>query len=56
MKWEKLSLLIDQIASGIEEQKYFRAVLEGSEIKVEQLQNGVFRTNCMDCLDRTNVV
>ena len=21
-----------------------------------QSQNGVFRTNCMDCLDRTNVV
>lgn len=21
-----------------------------------QTQNGVFRTNCMDCLDRTNVV
>ena len=23
---------------------------------VENLQEGVFRTNCIDCLDRTNVV
>lgn len=24
--------------------------------EVESMQNGVFRTNCVDCLDRTNVV
>lgn len=26
------------------------------ETKTIQKQLGVFRTNCMDCLDRTNVV
>jgi hypothetical protein len=31
---------------------------DNGEVKVEELQKqeGVFRTNCMDCLDRTNVV
>jgi hypothetical protein len=27
-----------------------------TKMKVEKRQNGVVRTNCLDCLDRTNVV
>lgn len=27
-----------------------------NNLTVYQQQKGVFRTNCMDCLDRTNVV
>ena len=28
----------------------------GADGSVSSLQDGVFRTNCIDCLDRTNVV
>lgn len=27
-----------------------------SKLRKERIQKGLFRTNCMDCLDRTNVV
>ncbi|KAF5020664.1 hypothetical protein F66182_7298 [Fusarium sp. NRRL 66182] len=51
MKFENVSMLLDQLRDKIES--------FGSTVQVEgeQLgrQQGVFRTNCMDCLDRTNV-
>lgn len=36
----------------------FMQTEDNEVVKVEELQKqeGVFRTNCMDCLDRTNVV
>ncbi|KAI0861620.1 SacI homology domain-containing protein [Xylaria cubensis] len=51
MKFENVSQLLDTLGSNIEK--------TGSTVElngqVEQKQNGVLRTNCMDCLDRTNV-
>ncbi|KAL1738648.1 SacI homology domain-containing protein, partial [Schizophyllum fasciatum] len=41
MRWDRISVLIDRIKDDIER---------------VGLQNGVLRTNCMDNLDRTNVV
>lgn len=34
---------------------YIRSTDESSTVRPSQ-QTGVFRTNCIDCLDRTNVV
>ncbi|KAI1303433.1 SacI homology domain-containing protein [Xylaria venustula] len=51
MKFENVSLLLDTLGKRIEE--------SGSTVEldgqVNLKQNGVLRTNCMDCLDRTNV-
>lgn len=52
MRWHRLSILTDELEPEITNYGYF--VKHKSEII--QLQNGVFRTNCIDSLDRTNVV
>lgn len=41
-----------QIEFGLNE----RDKLNSSNVMVQCNQSGVIRTNCMDCLDRTNVV
>jgi hypothetical protein len=53
MRWHRLSLLIDQIEDDLIKQGYYH---ENENGEVVQEQNSVCRTNCMDCLDRTNVV
>jgi hypothetical protein len=60
LKWHRAQLLLDQLSSALEKQQYFRGVdmpadSEG-RLEVRNLQSSVVRTNCMDCLDRTNVV
>ncbi|XP_022751537.1 phosphoinositide phosphatase SAC6-like [Durio zibethinus] len=50
--FEHLSLLYDQIADFLEKNRYLLLNEKGEKMK-EQL--GVVRTNCIDCLDRTNV-
>ena len=54
MAWNRAMLLLDRIGEGLQHQKYFHSV-EGAG-GVQCLQQSVVRTNCMDCLDRTNVV
>ena len=60
MKYENLRLLLKDLQSLIEEFSWFESKVDPSEYFdkgiVIKRQNGVFRTNCMDCLDRTNVV
>ncbi|XP_044746313.1 phosphatidylinositol-3-phosphatase SAC1-A [Coccinella septempunctata] len=53
MRWDRLSILMDRIAPDLEENGFFLILRDGS---LSSLQEGVFRTNCVDCLDRTNVV
>lgn len=53
MRWDRLSILVNRVAHEQDNLKYF---LLGSDRKLLMLQRGVFRTNCVDCLDRTNVV
>lgn len=53
MRWDRLSILMDRIAPDLEENGFFLITRDGS---LSSLQEGVFRTNCVDCLDRTNVV
>jgi hypothetical protein len=51
MKFENVSLLLEKLRPTLDE--YGSTVeLDG---QVEKRQKGVLRTNCMDCLDRTNV-
>uniref|UniRef100_A0A1D1YL97 Phosphatidylinositide phosphatase SAC1-B n=1 Tax=Anthurium amnicola TaxID=1678845 RepID=A0A1D1YL97_9ARAE len=50
--FERLSLLYDQIEDFLKKQGYF--LLDPSNEKVDE-QRGVVRSNCIDCLDRTNV-
>ncbi|KAJ2710240.1 Phosphoinositide phosphatase sac1, partial [Coemansia spiralis] len=53
MRWHRISILVDELAPLSDKFKYFRARAGAG---VQQRQHGVMRTNCMDCLDRTNVV
>ncbi|KAH6853302.1 SacI homology domain-containing protein [Chaetomium sp. MPI-CAGE-AT-0009] len=61
MQMHRAQLLIDRMREALVAQQYFRAAdMPGSRIdgrlEVRSLQTSVVRTNCMDCLDRTNVV
>lgn len=53
MRWDRLQILIDRLSYEQDNYKYFFLQRDG---KLLCVQNGVFRTNCVDCLDRTNVV
>jgi hypothetical protein len=59
-RWDKLSNLLDEVTPTLNGQGYFCVVPKSSESatdwEVMSVQDGVVRTNCMDCLDRTNVV
>lgn len=66
MKWENLSKLVDIVKQKMFSYGHFMAELQvgfGQRELISQetcqilsTQEGVMRTNCMDCLDRTNVV
>lgn len=66
MKYENISKLVDMCKDDMEQMGWFCArvssVSSGSsastrlEWEVTRRQTGVLRTNCVDCLDRTNVV
>ncbi|OQR97037.1 phosphatidylinositide phosphatase SAC1 [Thraustotheca clavata] len=53
MKWHNLSKLIQQVDNDFLDYGYFSKSSTG---QVLTTQSGVVRTNCMDNLDRTNVV
>ncbi|XP_069573326.1 phosphatidylinositol-3-phosphatase SAC1-B [Brachyistius frenatus] len=53
MRWHRLELLLDMVSETQEDFGYFLVDADG---KVLQNQEGTFRSNCMDCLDRTNVI
>lgn len=59
LKWHRALILLDQLKEGLIQGGYFRAVdMPGDtgQLDVRNQQTAVVRTNCMDCLDRTNVV
>lgn len=60
LKWHRAQILLDQLKQGLLQGGYFRAVdMPGDsqgQLEVRYQQTAVVRTNCMDCLDRTNVV
>jgi hypothetical protein len=53
MRWHRLSILMDKLD---QDQATFGYYYQNRDGVVESHQSGVFRANCMDCLDRTNVV
>ena len=53
MRWHRLQILMDRLKNHIDVMSYFK--MNRSKEALKQ-QNGVIRTNCIDCLDRTNVV
>lgn len=60
LKWRRAQLLLDQLKQGIVKGQYFRGMnmptdMNG-QLEMRNQQTAVVRTNCMDCLDRTNVV
>lgn len=52
MKFENVSILLDSLSSSLETFSY--TVSRDGNTKAKQ--TGILRTNCMDCLDRTNIV
>ncbi|XP_073234289.1 phosphatidylinositol-3-phosphatase SAC1-like isoform X1 [Porites lutea] len=54
MRWERLSILTDKLKADQDKFGYFS--LREKDNQIESEQKGVFRTNCIDSLDRTNVV
>lgn len=55
MRWDRVDLLLQHLIKlQYTSDSYFQFDLTSQ--KVVQVQNKVVRTNCMDCLDRTNVV
>ncbi|XP_032240678.2 phosphatidylinositide phosphatase SAC2 [Nematostella vectensis] len=52
MKFENVSVLVDSIGDVIKDMRYCWTDPKGIICE----QRSVFRVNCMDCLDRTNVV
>ncbi|XP_054168890.1 phosphatidylinositide phosphatase SAC2-like [Oppia nitens] len=52
MRFENVSILMDAVKDIIKDQRYCWIDNEGLICE----QRGVFRINCIDCLDRTNIV
>lgn len=51
---EYYHLIIPSFYNNIK--KFTKKNLKQNQIKIMSTQKGVFRTNCIDCLDRTNIV
>lgn len=52
MHFENVSILVNALATVLTDMKYCWRDKQGTIC----MQKGVFRVNCIDCLDRTNVV
>lgn len=56
MRWDRVKLLLDHLSDlGLSSNDYTKVTVD-SHFVAEKIQSHVVRTNCMDCLDRTNVV
>lgn len=58
MRWHRVRILLDKLDSlGAKNLHWFEMDKDPkNKVTILQQQQGVVRTNCMDCLDRTNVV
>ncbi|CAO3627744.1 unnamed protein product [Cunninghamella blakesleeana] len=54
--YENLGILLNIIRNNSEADKYGFFLTDSDDNHIIFKQQGIFRTNCMDCLDRTNVV
>lgn len=66
MRFDRISLLVDQLKTALSEMSWFHAtsntaadatggIAQQTQMQTKAKQSGVVRSNCMDCLDRTNV-
>lgn len=58
-RWDRLTGLLKDLQPALIDHGYFLANAPDSNHpywNIRQTQNAIIRTNCMDCLDRTNVV
>lgn len=63
MRFDRISLLIDRLQTSLDTMGYFHGIAPASTgfgsssgpTRLLSKQTGVIRSNCMDCLDRTNV-
>ena len=57
LRFHRIQLLVDELHQDLAQMGYFHINLGGdaSTAKPTHRQTGVIRSNCMDCLDRTNV-
>eukprot|EP00127_Corallochytrium_limacisporum_P007238 Clim_evm11s244 gene=Clim_evmTU11s244 len=53
MRWDRLSILMDRVLPDMQKHGFYLRAPNG---EIKRTQDGTVRTNCMDCLDRTNVV
>ncbi|PIA15008.1 DNase I-like protein [Coemansia reversa NRRL 1564] len=53
-RYDRVSTLVRQLAPMLKSYKYF--LVDNDSDMVLSFQHGVQRTNCIDCLDRTNLV
>lgn len=55
-RWDRLKVLLEKLQPVLMDHGYFFAIPTDTKVIVQKYQKGIVRTNCMDCLDRTNVV
>jgi hypothetical protein len=57
LRFERIQLLVDTLHDDLAKMGYFHVKVTDHETKAKpsHRQTGVIRSNCMDCLDRTNV-
>ncbi|GMF05102.1 unnamed protein product [Ambrosiozyma monospora] len=56
MRWDRVKLLLEHLSGlGLSRNDY-SSFFVGEKFVPEKVQKHTVRTNCMDCLDRTNVV
>lgn len=53
LKWDKINILIDKLLPHVLKDGLY--IFNKRDKKTLKLQNAIIRTNCIDCLDRTNV-
>ncbi|GAA5938941.1 hypothetical protein JCM3775_003173 [Rhodotorula graminis] len=56
LRFDRVGVLIDGLHDELVEQGYYYHDSTASGPEAQRKQTSVVRTNCMDCLDRTNVV
>ncbi|EFQ99829.1 secretory defect recessive suppressor [Nannizzia gypsea CBS 118893] len=60
LQWHRAELLLNQLNEGLQRGQYFSGTESlgnpSGTLEARRMQSSVVRTNCMDCLDRTNVV
>ncbi|CAH8530874.1 unnamed protein product [Schistosoma turkestanicum] len=55
-RWDRLSILLERLIPELLRSKQLHLDMNNNPAKIITRQTGTFRSNCIDCLDRTNVI